>query len=317
MTFRCLVLAAPDKVGHQRQAEAIAARLKAETTKVLANEPLGPSEVSRLGLVLAAGRQSIAPARRIARLPQPRPFVAVLQPVLWRPQQFDLIWAPAHDRAGGGIAGRAPLVETLTAPSVVTPVERDSAAKALAQRLDAAPPFVGVLVGGPTRAHRFGAAEGEELAARLSSFARAHEATMLVTSSRRTPEGTVRHIRQALAGTQHVVFDARDPEAEPSVEGLSLYAAILGLAQAFIVTDDSIAMMSDAAATGKPIYGWRLPGGKAKFDRFYGALADHGAFRWFDGGLDRWTYPPLDAATTIADAIAARLGLAQAPSERI
>ncbi|MEO1105898.1 MAG: ELM1/GtrOC1 family putative glycosyltransferase, partial [Pseudomonadota bacterium] len=88
-------------------------------------------------------------------------------------------------------------------------------------------------------------------------------------------------------------------------------------ASAFIATNDSFAMMSEAVFTGKPLYGWRLPGGKAKFERFYRGLEAHGALRWFDGSLERWNYPPLDAAATIADALAPKLGLASVAKERI
>ena len=83
------------------------------------------------------------------------------------------------------------------------------------------------------------------------------------------------------------------------------YAGILGAAHALVVTTDSFAMLSDAATTGTPIHGWRLPGGRAKFETFYTRLVDHGAMRWFDGSLEPWTYTPLDAASVVADALRA------------
>lgn len=298
-----------------RQAQAIAACLGAQTTTVPAAlcRDIDPREHD---LVLAAGRQSIEPARHIARSGPGRPLVAVLQPVFWRPSDFDLIWAPLHDRAGRRLLGRAPLVETLTAPSAVTAAEMASAAAELEPLLAGlAPPYVGVLVGGPSRAHRFGAAEVAELATRLGAFATAHDVTMLVTTSRRTPAGAAEAFRAAIPPARRFVFDAADEtQALPSSR---VYAAILGLAGTLIVTADSVAMMSEAAATGKPVYGWRLPGGKAKFDRFHEGLRQHGALRWFDGGNERWHYPPIDAAATIAEALSARLDLAERLRERI
>jgi len=73
-------------------------------------------------------------------------------------------------------------------------------------------------------------------------------------------------------------------------------------------------MLSDVATTGKPIHGWRLPGGKAKFETLYEGLIAHGAMRWFDGGLWQWTYEPLDAAAVVADTVAARLCAEALPS---
>lgn len=211
------------------------------------------------------------------------------------------------------------MVETLTAPSAVTEAAMTQMAQRLAQALPlAGPPFVGVLVGGPSRAHRFGRPEAEELASRLGAFAQAHDATMLVTTSRRTPAGTADAIRRSLPGADHVVFDANAGTGLP--EGIAaddLFAAILGLAGTLVATNDSVAMLSEAVATGKPVYGWRLPGGKARFERFYEGLVDHGALRWFDGELSSWSYPPLDAAGAIAEELKARLDLAQAAKQRI
>lgn len=299
-----------------RQAQAVAARLGAQTTTVEAPQVTTAEAVDRYDLVIGAGRQAIAPARRIARARTGRrPVVAVLQPVLWRPSDFDLIWAPEHDHAARRLFGRVPLVETLTAPSAVTAQDMAEAAAELDATLGrAGAPTVGVLVGGPSRAHRFGRAEADELATRLGAFATAHDVRILLTTSQRTPAGAADAFRKVLEAPGHFVFDAAAPGGrDPS----RVFAAILGLAAAFVVTEDSVAMMSEAAATGKPLYGWHLPGGRAKFERFYKGLEAHGALRWFDGGFERWRYPPLDAAGTIAEALLPALDLADRKSERI
>ncbi|MEM8665168.1 MAG: ELM1/GtrOC1 family putative glycosyltransferase, partial [Pseudomonadota bacterium] len=294
-----MIIASPRKKGHERQAAALAERLGCDTTvRLAADVARDIAAAAAYDLVLAAGRQSISVARVVAR--NGGPVVVVLQPVLWRAGLFDLIWAPAHDRAARKMHGRFNLVETLTAPCAVTPQAMSSGASALSDIDLGPPPHVGVLIGGRSRSHRFGTAETEELAARLAAFAKTHEATLLVTTSRRTPAAAAPVIAQRL-GPGHLVFDAHQPGGRNAA---TLYPGILGLASAFIVTNDSYAMMSEAAFTGKPIYGWRLPGGKAKFERFYTSLQDHGALRWFDGSLENWHYPPLDAAATIADALA-------------
>ena len=300
-----------------RQAQAVAARLGGQTTTVEAGQVDDASAALDYDVVIGAGRQAIAPARRVARARSgPRPAVAVLQPVVWRPNDFDLIWAPLHDRARAGLfARRAPLVETLTAPSIVTGEAMAAAAAALDATLGrAGAPSVGVLVGGPSRAHRFGRAEAEELATRLGAFVAAHDVRILLSTSRRTPAGAAATFRRVLPAPQHFVFDAANPGEQDAAH---IFAAILGLAGTFVVTEDSVAMMSEAAATGKPIYGWHLPGGKAKFDRFHAGLEAHGALRWFDGSFERWRYPPLDAAGTIAEALLPALDLAERMKDRI
>lgn len=299
-----------------RQANAIADRLGADVTALAADLIPKHYDSENYDVVIAAGRQAIAPARRIARKRRGhRPLVMILQPVTWRPDHFDLIWAPAHDRASRILRDRVPLVETITAPSVVTTADMARGNAALQPILADIPgPHVGVLVGGPSRAYRFGHGETAEFASRLAAFARAHEAGILLTTSGRTPPGAAAIFREALPPGRHFVFDATAPGALQSSE---VYAGILSLAGHFVVTADSFAMMSEVAATGKPIYGWRLPGGRAKFDRFHGALEAHGALRWFDGGLDEWRYPPIDSTGTIAAALLAGLDLEDRPEDRI
>jgi mitochondrial fission protein ELM1 len=217
-----------------------------------------------------------------------------------------------HDRGGLSIGRPRRLVETLTAPSAVTPQAMRSAAAAHAATLGALPrPRVGVLVGGASRAHRFEAAEAAELGDRLAAFADSNDASLLVTTSRRTAPAAAEALAERLAATRYAFVDGRRADASEA------FAAILGLSDAFVVTADSFAMMSEAAATGTPLYAWRLPGGKAKFERFYEGLADHGALRWFDGTLERWTYPPLDAAAALAEALAPALALRRTGDGRI
>ncbi len=110
-------------------------------------------------------------------------------------------------------------------------------------------------------------------------------------------------MRAALTATPHFFVDATEPESALA------YAGILERADAFIVTSNSVAMMSDAATTGRPISGWRIGRGKARFESFYFSLIEYGAMRWFDGTFPRWSYTPLDAAGVIADALRPRLGL--------
>ncbi|WP_205648802.1 mitochondrial fission ELM1 family protein [Acuticoccus kandeliae] len=320
---RCLIISAKGKKGHERQALAIARRLGLETTIRTVDGREDPdavwADVAAIApaLVIGAGRQSLRFARAIARRPAPRPCVAVLQPVLWRPNEFDFVWAPLHDRTSLGYARRNRL-ETLTAPSAVTPEERrEGAAWIDTVRPDLSPPRVGVLIGGASRSHRFGPDEAHELAARLAAFADTHDASLLVTTSRRTGAAQSAILRETLADGGALFVDAMMPQTSAPVGASIAYAGILEKADAFVVTADSFAMLSDVVATGKPAYGWRLPGGKAKFDTFYDGLVEHGAMQWFDGSLKSWKYDPLDAADTIADTLRASLGLLEDAQDRI
>lgn len=289
-----LVLSVEGKRGHERQALAVAARLGEPMVRRIAARGArsAPLIASATRLVIAAGRQAIAPARQIARCPAAPP-VCVMQPVWWRPGDFALLWAPAHDRVRWGAL---PMVRTLTTPSPVTTDETENAVTALSERLAAAPPpRAGVLVGGPSRHHRFGRAEAAALGDRLSAFARLTSRSLIVTTAPRTTSGIVETLQERLAAVPHVLFDYAG-EAQPE----KAYAATLGAAERLIVTVDSVAMLSEAASTGLPVHAVRLPGGGLKHRRFLKALVAHGAVRWFDGTAAHWRYDAPDAAGEIA-----------------
>lgn len=271
-----------------------------------------PDDAHGHALVIAAGRQAIAPARRLARALD-GPVVAVLQPVVWRAGAFDLVWAPMHDRGVGPARFARNTLFTPTAPSPLTPADCEAAALALAERLRGAPPpRVGVLIGGPSRTHRFGELEAEDLAARLKAFAATHETSLLLATSPRTPKSVTHTLATRLSQTPHRLFDFAH-EADTA----AVYAGVLGASSALVVTSDSVAMLSEAAATGTPVLGWRLPGGKSKHEALYSTLEAHGAMRWFDGRYDLWTYEPLDAAEAIAARLRPILGLLPGETKRI
>lgn len=252
--------------------------------------------------MLGAGRQAIAPARRVARRTGPRPIVAILQPVVWRPSDFDLVWSPRHDRRWVDRL-LPPRLETLTAPSAVDAQALHEGAALLRPRLAPGRRAVGVLVGGTNAAHVFTEEEARTLAARLAAFARRHDAALLVSTSPRTGLTQTAALRDALGQAPHLFVDGTVGDTGTA------YAGILALADAFVVTADSVAMLSDAATTGKPIAGWRMGTSRRRFERFYSSLIEYGALRWFDGEFPGWTYPPQDAAEQIADVLRPRLGL--------
>jgi mitochondrial fission protein ELM1 len=53
-------------------------------------------------------------------------------------------------------------------------------------------------------------------------------------------------------------------------------------------------MVSEAAATGKPVHIVDLDGGDAKFARFHQTMQAAGITRPFAGRVEDWSYAPLD-----------------------
>jgi mitochondrial fission protein ELM1 len=93
-------------------------------------------------------------------------------------------------------------------------------------------------------------------------------------------------------------------------EGVNPYFAMLGVADHIFVTEDSVNMATEAAATAKPIHVLAVDGNAGKLARFHQSLARRGCARPFIGRLETWSYPPLletdRAAAAVLTAWAAR-----------
>ena len=75
---------------------------------------------------------------------------------------------------------------------------------------------------------------------------------------------------------------------------LHCYVPLHLLTHAIITTADSVSMVSEAAATAKPVHIVDLDGGSAKFERFHAAMRTAGITRPFRGTIEQWRYTPPD-----------------------
>jgi len=244
-------------------------------------------------LLVVSGRQSIPYARMIKRKSRGKTFVAVLQNPVASITKFDLVWVNEHDTVHGGN-----VVRTLTTPNRMNDQRLREDADALRQRAPALTDRVlGVIIGGASRFYQFGEQEARALAKDVADFARAHGYSVAVTPSRRTGDRNTELVRDGLADLPSWVWDGT---------GDNPYFGILGLAERFVVTCDSVNMLGEAGFTGKPIDAYRIPGQSDKIETFHNDLIAHGAMRWFDGQCRDWRYERLDATRYVADEILGR-----------
>ena len=120
------------------------------------------------------------------------------------------------------------------------------ARQAFAERFGTGEPtLVGVLLGGNSGPYRFDKAYAQRLAQELNDFAESRNTRLLISSSSRTPPEFFARLTGQLSG-EHEIHDWHSREQNP-------YLGILACAEALIVSADSIAMISEAVATGKPV----------------------------------------------------------------
>jgi uncharacterized protein len=304
------------------------------TTELLTNVLLGvtllgadrrrssPLEPPWPELVITAGRRNEPVARWIQQQaggPDRCRLVHVGRP--WAPiEAFDLIVTtpqyalPPHPRV---LHTEAPM-HRIRAEALAEAAARWSPLLA-----DLPEPRIAVMLGGHVGPWTFDPAKGRELGRRASAFASAAGGSLLVSTSARTPPDVV----DAFAGelqAPHRLYRWRPDDPD------NPYLGFLALAERIVVTSDSMSMLVEAMAAGKPVQiydladapgaGQRLPTlralvfhlGRALGPRrlrrdvtaIHAAQVDAGRAAWLDQGLPNGPMPPPSAD---AQAAAARV----------
>lgn len=269
----------------------------------------GVDKASRAGLtdpwpdiVIAAGRRTAPIARWIKRQSQGRTFLCqVMWPGATGCADFDLIAVPTHD----DLPGVRPNVLRVTgAPHRVTEARLALEATKWAPRLASLrKPLVALCVGGSTKNRAFTVAMARELGERATRLTAESGGSLMITTSRRTGEAQADALFAASPGVAHAYRWGRDAGDNP-------YFGYLALADAIIVTGDSVSMVSEACASPAPVYIFAPPQLVTdKHARLHRHLYALGMAEPLTGAFGQWEHPPLNAATDIAGMI--RLSMAK------
>lgn len=159
--------------------------------------------------------------------------------------RYDLVLVPAHDR------GPMPreTFRTLLVPSLSDHDRLEQAGKKFGRSLRAASRVrLAIFLGGPTRDYRLSVNPVERVIQEVEN-ASGQLGDYLVTTSRRTPEGIVRFLKERLPdlkGCQELVVASEDPRPE-------VVPGMMALAEILVITEDSISMISEAVASSKKV----------------------------------------------------------------
>ncbi len=260
---------------------------------------LGVSKESRIeltapwpDLVIAAGRRLFPVARFIKKKSGNKTkIVQLMNPGSAGFSEADLVVLPMHD----GYRGHAKnVMQTLGAPHRVTK-ER------LTQELEKwrsafekySSPRISVIVGGATKKAPFTVEMAERLASDVLFM---NPASILVTTSRRTPKEVVSVLKKRFPKEQTYFYEFGDSGENP-------YFGLLAWGTKIVVTGDSMSMCSEACASGVPVYIFAPPGtmGK-KHMRFHQELVSSGYASILGSGQTAFG-GSLNAAADIAEKI--------------
>jgi mitochondrial fission protein ELM1 len=189
-------------------------------------------------VIVAAGLRSVPVVRELKRRSGGKTkLIHVGHPRL-SPKHFDLVVAtPQYPVAEHPHLLRIPYAITRVRPSE-PPDEAFLAAFPPPRRL--------LILGGPTRYWRLTSKDAGHALDELLEAAQREGGSVLVVGSPRTPKRALERIKARVAG-------APVPALLVPNEGPPSFASLLALADSLFVTADSVAMVSDAIATGEPV----------------------------------------------------------------
>ncbi len=222
------------------------------TLKGVVREQSSPLEPPWPDLVISAGRRNEPVARWIqAQADHPVRLVHVGRP--WAPLScWDLVVTTPQYRL-------PELPNVLHNETPLHRVTRERLAKEAElwkHRVAGLPrPFVTLLAGGNSGPYPFDRESGERLGRESSALAERQGGSLLVSTSARTPVDTTNALFQAIRCPAYRFRWTPGANENP-------FFGFLGLADAVIVTGDSVSMMAEACATGQPVYIYDTGDGK-------------------------------------------------------
>ena len=227
-------------------------------------------EQANADYIIAAG-SGLAPLQRLlAQETGAKTIVIMKPPFPYSLAGYDLAIVPAHD--GGLVPKRT--IRCGVMPSGYKTLDRAADVSQLRAKLgDGVRPRVAVFLGGATRGYDLRVADMEKLFAILKSTSPC-TGDCMITTSRRTSAPVERFLKQALPQHPFCRFLVIANEENPPYAS----GGMMGLADLLIVTEDSLAMISEAVGTGKRVIVLSLGGGElpGKHYRFHQILAQRG-----------------------------------------
>lgn len=267
-------------------------------------------------LVVASGRDTISVASSIKQLAPKNVFVVQIQHPRSHLNRFDLVITPHHDYYS--LTPQAQKQIPWPLQRWITPYElpdkhvilttgalhqadfaalRSSASEWHDQLAPLPKPLLVVNIGGPARHCRYGTALAKQLTTFLQDVLWSC-GSVRISFSRRTPQKVSKILLREFSNHPKVyIWHGGDPNP---------HMGHLAWADAFVITADSVSMLSEACSTGKPVYVVGTEQCTWKFADFHKRLQERGAVRPLNSKVDiseSWSYSPLNDTAEAADQV--------------
>ena len=151
-------------------------------------------------------------------------------------------------------------------------------------------------MGGNTKDYQFTRTKLDEIIQAMEQFKQLGYG-ILLSSARRTPPTIIQELKK-YQDEQTWFFLG---------EGENPYLCFLQQADQFMVTSDSVSMVSEVLFTGKPIYLLDLDGFNKRINQFKINLIDQGLVRLWSGIVEEYSYQAPDSKLVVAKRIKSEL----------
>ncbi len=250
------------------------------------------TENEKFDLVVSCGRKSVIPSIFIKKKNK-KIFTIHIQDPKVRFNNFDLIVAPEHDELKG-----ENVITSKGAIHYITRLEIEKARPYLHNKIQNEK-IVSLILGGPNKYYNFSNEELTNIFGEIKSSFISQGYKAIIIPSMRTPKRIIDlAINEFL--TDGFVVNSVDKQA---------YLSSLAIANSIVVTCDSTSMISEAAASGKPIFVAHMQPKRNnyRFKRFYKLFRELGVIKNLGEKVENWTYDSFNEAERIATIINSRL----------
>ena len=243
------------------------------------------TENKSFDLVISCGRKSVIPSA-IIKKKNTNIFTIHIQDPKINYKNFDVIVAPEHDDLKG-----ENVISSKGSIHYITQREIEEAKNYLVNKFQNEN-IVSLILGGPNKYYSFRNEELIQVFAKIKSNFITQGYKVLVIPSMRTPKRIIELAMKEFVNEGFVVKTV-DKQA---------YLSALALATNIIVTCDSTSMISEVAASGKPIFIAHMKPKKNnyRFKKFFQLFKKMGITKELGEKIDNWTYNKLDEANRIA-----------------
>ena len=243
-------------------------------------------------LVISCGRKSVVPSI-ILKKKNDKIFTIHIQDPKVSFKNFDLIVAPEHDNLVG-----ENVISSKGAIHYITKDEIEKANSYLSDKINNKK-IVSLILGGPNKYYNFSNEELTKIFNKVRSNFISIGYKIIIIPSMRTPKRIIDLANKEFLSDGYVV-NSVDKQA---------YLASLALANKIVVTCDSTSMISEVAASGKPIFVAHMQPkmNNYRFERFFHLFREMGITRNLEEKVENWSYKHFNEAERIAPMIHSKL----------